>query len=156
MNFVENLRKYHDKYKEDNEKMGKLFELFEELIVVNIKEENRELYDDFMMEFEDHMNFISEEDVITAITYLKKKDGSPGNKWTKEEVEAVIKQFNIEERLGARYCKEKFWFAMNYAYAVHCAPNKTLSNYVEMGIDEMMDNNIPIKCKIRLINEENE
>jgi hypothetical protein len=156
MNFKNKLLKYHEKFKDEPEKMEKLFMLFEELITVDIKEENNELYEDFMMEFEDHVDFIDEEEIITAITYLKKKDGSPGNKWTKDEVEAVVKQFNIEERLGEKYCKHKFWFAMNYAYAVHCAPNKTLSNYVEMAIDEMMDANVPIKCKIRIMNEENE
>jgi hypothetical protein len=155
MNFTKKLHHFHEKFKDDEEKMNKLYSLFEELVMVDLKEENHDLYEDFINEFEDHVDFIEEEDVITAITFLRKKDGTPGNKWTLSEIEPVIKQFNIEERLGEHFCKQKFWFAMNYAYAVHCAPNKTLSNYVEMAIDELMDKNIPIKCKIRIINEEN-
>jgi hypothetical protein len=156
MNFTKKLQRFHEKFKNDEVKMEKLFGLFEELITVDLKEENMELYEDFMDEFEDEIDFIEEEEVITAITFLKKKDGTPGNKWSMEEVEPVIKQFNIEERLGDHFCKKKFWFAMNYAYAVHCAPNKTLSNYVEMAIDELLDANVPIKCKIRIMNEEHE
>jgi hypothetical protein len=156
MNFKNKLQKFHTRFKDDSIKMEKLYDLFEELVMEDLKKENPELFMEFIEEFEEYTDFLSEEDIITAITYLKKKDGSPGNKWTKEEVDTVVKQFNIEERLGEHFCKEKFWFAMNYAYAVHCSPNKTLSNYVEMAIDEMMDANVSIKHKIRIMNEENE
>lgn len=153
MNIKNSLFKYYERNKDDEVKMGKLFELFHEFVNTEVYETNIDLYNDFIDEFEDYIDYLEEEEIIGAITHLKKKDGTTGNKWSMEEVNAVVHQFNIKERLGENFCEKLFYFAMNYAYAVHCSSNKTLSSYVETAIEEYLDHNIPIKHKIRMMNE---
>jgi DNA-directed RNA polymerase specialized sigma54-like protein len=145
--------KYYEKYKHEDEKMAELFTLFHEFVHVELKEHDIDLYKDFIDELEDYVESVDEEEILEALSHLKKKDGTPGAKWTMDEVASVVTQFNIKERLGDLYCPKLFCFAMNYAYAVHCGTNKTLSSYVETAIEEFLDHNIPIKVKIKLINE---
>jgi hypothetical protein len=73
MTFTEKLHKYHDKYKHDEAKMNKIYSLFEELVLIDLKEENVELYEDFIDEFEDTVDFVEEEEITSAITFLRKK-----------------------------------------------------------------------------------
>ena len=153
MKVKNSLTKYFNKYKDHEEKMEKLFELFDVFIMEEVKEANHELYSDFIDEFEDYVDFVEMEEIMDAVAHLKKKDGTPGAKWSEEDVESVAHQFNVPERLGEDYCKKLFWFAMNYAYAVHCGTNKTLSSYIELAIEEYLDNNVPLKCKVRIMNE---
>jgi hypothetical protein len=153
MNIKNSLNKYFKKYKDHDDKMEKIFEFFEMFVMEEVKESDHELYLEFMDEFEDYVDFVEKEEIMVAVTHLKKKDGTPGVKWTEEEVASVAHQFNVPERLGEEYCPMLFWYAMNYAYSVHCGTNKTLSAYIELAIEEYLDNNVPLKSKIRLMNE---
>ena len=43
----------------------------------------------------------------------------------------------------------EFYFAMNYAYAVHYYPSFTIQNFIDIAFDEIHDRNVSIKHKIK-------
>jgi hypothetical protein len=149
------IRHYIERHHGNPDSMEPLMELFEELVCEELKTENPELYIEFMEEFNELMNEITEEDIHDAVASLIKKDGTRGAKWSREETDSLIGQFNIRDRVGRdRFEEIDFWFAMNYAFANHSAPNKTVSSYIELAIDEMLDQNVCFNKKIRIINEQ--
>lgn len=150
------IKHYITRHHGDPESMEPLMDLFEELVCDELKHNYPELFSDFMIEFNELMNEITDDDIISAVSFLVRKDGSTGAKWSREETDSLIHQFNIREKAGKKFDDIDFWFAMNYAFANHSAPNKTISAYIELALDEMLDKNICFNKKIRTLNEAHE
>jgi hypothetical protein len=154
--FREKLAHYMKKHNNSAESIDKVSDLFEDLICEELKENHHELYEEFMAEFDELINEITDEDIHMAVDHLCRKDGTKGPKWTREETDSVITQFNIHDKALKDFSDIEFWFAMNYAFAVHGAPNKTISVYIDLALDELFDKNICFKSKVRLLNEKAE
>jgi hypothetical protein len=135
------------------ESIEPIMDLFEELICDELKHNHRELHDEFMEEFLLITDAITDEEIEEAVCNLCRKDGTRGAKWTREETDTVIGQFNIRDKALKEFSNIEFWFAMNYAFAVHGAPNKTISTYIDLALDEMFDKNVCFKTKVRILNE---
>ena len=135
------------------EQMEDLGDLLEELIDVELKENHHEIYVEFMEEFDEIIDEITEEDIIFAAEHLCRKDGSKGPKWSREETDKLIGQFGIRDKAHKEFTEVGFWFAMNYAFATHASPNKTISVYIDLALDELQDKNVCFKHKIKLLNE---
>jgi hypothetical protein len=150
------IKHYIARHHGDPDSMEPLMDLFEDLVCDELKHNHPELYHEFMEEFNELMNEITEEDIINAVGMLMKKDGTRGPKWAREETDSLIHQFNIREKAGKKFEDIDFWFAMNYAFANHSAPNKTISAYIDLALDEMLDKNVCFKKKIRILNEAHE
>lgn len=106
----------------------------------------------FYEDLEDFLDEINHEKIEHAIHHMHRKDGTIGMKWSCEETESVAKQYDICNRLkalGREYSKDCWWFAMNYAYAVHSSAAKSTSNYVDLAIDELTNPVIKMKHIVR-------
>lgn len=150
--FREKLKKYVERHP-SVEQMEELGDLLEELISVELKENHHEMYLEFMAEFDELVNEITDEDIIFAAENLCRKDGAKGPKWSMEETDKLMHQFNIKEKSHKEIREIEFWFAMNYAFATHASPNKTISVYIDLALDELHDKNVCFKHKIKLLNE---
>ena len=135
------------------ESIEKISDLFEDLICDELKNNHRALYNEFMIEFDEIINEITDEDIECAVEHLCRKDGRKGAKWSREETDNIIKQFNIHEKALKDFTEIEFWFSMNYAYAVHGGPNKTISAYIDLALDELFDRNVCFKSKVGILNE---
>lgn len=152
------LQQFTEKHPHDIEKMVELQELIGNFFDREVYEKAYDLYADFKEELEDFVYELTEEIIVEAASFLKRKDGFTGAKWTREEVDSVAKQFDAEMKVKSHdkdYDPLLFWFAMNYAYATHSALNKTISVYIDLAVDEMTDKNVCIKEKIREIHRRN-
>jgi hypothetical protein len=109
-------------------------------------EEHAEAHTDFYAEIEEFVDEVDEEMITATIEALRHKDGTlSGAKWTLEEVQTVAKQYDVKNKIEACGCKHdchKFWFAMNYVYAVHYSINRTINGYVDLAIDEICNKNV--------------
>lgn len=99
-------------------------------------------------------NEVTEEMITAVIGNLKHRDGSHSDiKWSKEDIENnIVRQYDVKNKLatyGKTYDNCKFWFAMNYVYAVHHNVNRTLNGYVDLAIDEMCNKNMCFDDMIR-------
>jgi hypothetical protein len=147
--FKEKFKKYIKCHGQDNEKMEEVTELFEGLVCEEVKFAMPVVYEKFMKEFNELLDDITDEDVKEAVSYLHKKDGTTGHKWTLEETKSVMSQFNIHEKAGRKVSEIEFWFGMNYAYASHYTPNKPVSYYIELAFDEIFDKNVCFNTKVK-------
>lgn len=89
---------------------------------------------------------VTPEMIHEAAEKLKRRDGSHSSiKWTKEETDVIEKQYDVKNKLGSYntvYDSCKFWFAMNYIYAVHFNINRTINGYVDLAVDELANKNV--------------
>jgi recombinational DNA repair protein RecT len=152
------LQHFTEKHPHDIDKMTELQEMIGSFFDHRVYEKDYDMYVEFKEELEDFVYELTDEIIIETASYLKRKDGFVGPKWSREEVESVAKQFDAENKVKSHdkeYCPILFWFAMNYAYATHSALNKTISVYIDLAVDELTDKNICIKDKIREIHKRN-
>lgn len=140
----------HEKFPDKAHEVAELFEEF----LLEVKIEMPEVHKELMEDIDEVVDIVTEEEIACAISNMERKDGVKEPKWKKEEVIDMIKSFSIHEKAGKDFCNHQFWFAMNYAYATHAAPNKTISVYIDLALDEMFDKNVTIKEKIRILNED--
>lgn len=109
-------------------------------------EEYADVHTDFYAEIEEFVDEVDEEMIAQTVEALRHKDGSlSGAKWSLEEVQNVAKQYDVKTKIEACGCKHdchKFWFAMNYVYAVHYSINRTINGYVDLAIDEICNKNV--------------
>lgn len=147
--FLHYLKKHHG----DEVAFEKMGDLFEDLICNDLKENHREMYNVFMENFHSLTDQITDEDICEAIEHLHRKDGIVGPKWSKDEVISVMHQFNVREKTTEHFSDVEFWAAMNYAFASHAAPNKTMSAYIDLAMDELFDKNVCFKKKMKFIIE---
>jgi uncharacterized protein with WD repeat len=137
---------YLHKYGHDEEKVNEFAE-FLEMFFHDAPEEHHEMVSEFEDEIEDFVWEISDEELMAAIENLKRRDGThSGIKWTHDETCLAAKQFGVEAKIKelkkGHFESLKFWFAMNYVYAVHYKSDKSLSCYVELAIDELTNKNV--------------
>jgi hypothetical protein len=136
---------YIGKYGTDEEKMGSFAELIEDFFN-DMGEELEYVREAFQEELKDKTEEVTKEMLIEIVENLKHKDGThSGMKWTEEEVGSVARQYDVEGKIktiGKKYCPVKFWFAMNYVYAVHYNVTRTINGYVDLAIDEIGNKNI--------------
>lgn len=120
-------------------------------------EEYSDVVHAFEEEVEDFTEEVTTEMIAAIIENLKHRDGTlSGMKWSMDETSGLVSQYDIKnkmEQCGKHYCAEKFWFAMNYVYAVHYSLSRTLNAYVELAIDELCNKNICIDDMIKRIFE---
>jgi dGTP triphosphohydrolase len=129
----------------DEEKIHSFAE-FVENFFVDMDEELSYIKTAFHDEVKEKTEEVTEEMLMAVVENLKHKDGShSGMKWTKEDVESVAKQYDVEQKMksiGKKYCPLKFWFAMNYVYATHYSVSRTINGYIDLAIDEIANRNI--------------
>lgn len=131
------------------------FSMLIENFFETMDEEYHDVKEAFYDEVENYTDEIDEEMVNAIINNLRKKDGTyMGQKWSMEEVESVCKQYDVRHKVEAlhkHYEPLKFWLAMNYVFAVHNSPNRTINGYVDLAIDEMTNKNICFEDLIKKI-----
>lgn len=131
----------------DEARIKKFYEFLDEYFV-ELKEEHHEIYEHFKTELHEFVYEVDSEMVHEAVKKLVRRDGTVGPKWTKDDTNAVAKQYNLHtKRVEFDACI--FYFAMNYVYAVHFTPEKTITHYVDIALEEIDDRNVCIKDKIR-------
>jgi hypothetical protein len=138
----------------DEHKIEK-FSMFLEEFFTEMTDEYEDVREAFYEELEDFTDEIDETMLHTILENLRRKDGVySGVKWSKEEVEGVAKQYDVKakvENYNKTYDITKFWFALNYVYAVHNSINRTINGYIDLAIDEMTNKNICFDDLIRRI-----
>jgi hypothetical protein len=153
---TEHINKYLVKHMNEEEKLNELAVLIDNFFT-NIPEENSDIHENFYAEIELFTNEIDEEMLTEIINSLRNKNGEiSGAKWTLEEAKTVIKQYDIKTKIEA--CGKtldclKFWFALNYVFAVHYSINRTINGYIDLSVDEYCNKNICFDTTIRKIFE---
>jgi hypothetical protein len=141
----EYVTRYITKHHDNEEKLNH-FAVFIEDFFQHMDEEYEDIKEAFYDELEEFTDEVDEEKLRAIVLNLKKKDGAhSGMKWSPEEVDSVAKQYEVESKIvahGKHYDLHKFWFAMNYVYAVHCNVNRTVNGYVDLAVDEYVNKNI--------------
>lgn len=136
---------YITKHTGDEEKMEELT-TFIQTFFEKMDEEYADVRTAFYSELEDFTEEVDEEMLIEIVENLKHRDGShSGTKWIMEDVKNVAKQYNVQakiEECGKKFDCMRFWFAMNYVFAVHYSVNRTINGYVDLAIDEYCNKNI--------------
>lgn len=144
MEISDYIMSYLEKYKEHPEKVKNLIKFISDFFE-NLHNEDASIKDSFIEELDEFINDINDQTIAETIKMLKHRDGSEsGIKWNKDEVDAIVIQYKIPEKLesyGEAYNKLYFWFDMNYVYAVHYNENREVSGYVELAIDEYCNKN---------------
>jgi hypothetical protein len=129
------------------------FAVFVEDFFSSIPDEHAIIHSDFYSEVENFTEEIDEEMITEVVECLRHKDGTlSGAKWSLEEVKNVVKQYDVKakiEAIGKTFDCHKFWFALNYVYAVHYSINRTINGYVDLAIDEYTNKNICFDKVIR-------
>ena len=91
------------------------------------------------------------------IAKFKQRDGSlSGMKWSYIDVESLAKQYDICTKIvsyGHDYNPLHFWFTMNYVYATHYNPSRTIMGYIELALDEYCNKNVCFKKYMKYIVE---
>jgi hypothetical protein len=122
------------------------FSMFIEEFFDNVHENYVDVHTDFYAEIEDFTEEVDEEMITQVVEHLRHKDGTlSGAKWTLEEVQTVAKQYDVKTKIeacGKVHDCHRFWFALNYVYAVHYSINRTINGYVDLAIDEMCNKNV--------------
>lgn len=135
----EKILEFISKNKEDHEKL----EAFATFIDDYFPDEEKKT---FTKKLNDALGEVDEDDVCEIIKELKRRDGTlSGMKWGKLEADSVATQYNLRSKFreyGHEYDCLTFWFAINYVYATHYNINRSLSGYVELAIDEIMNKNV--------------
>jgi hypothetical protein len=141
----EYIKHYLMKHSGDEEKIH-AFSGFVEDFFHSIPEDHEKIKDDFLYELEDFAEEIDEEMMVSMVEKLQHKDGTlSGEKWSLDEVMTVSKQYDVKnkiESIGKKFDCHKFWFALNYVYAVHHSINRTINGYIDLAIDEYTNKNI--------------
>jgi hypothetical protein len=141
----ENIIEYLTKHAGNETKIGEFSEFIERFFC-DMEEEYSEVKMGFMMDLEEFTDELEEEALQEMVERFKRKDGTlSGIKWTMNEVEDVIKQYGVKEKLEGtdKPCNLlKFWVAMNYVYATHYSINRTLNGYIDLAVDEYANKNI--------------
>jgi hypothetical protein len=131
------------------------FSQFIEDFFQSVPEESAHITHNFYSELENFADEIDEEMIEAVVENLRHKDGTvSGAKWTIEEVKTVVKQYDVKnkiESIGKHFDCHKFWFALNYVYAVHHSINRTINGYIDLAIDEYTNKNICFDSIIRKI-----
>lgn len=147
---------YLNRHVSHPEKIEEFSEFIEEFFI-RAKEEHEEMVHSFSKELEDYVYEIDEECAEKVIMSLKRRDGSiSGKKWSHSEVETVAKQNDVHRRIeaaGKKYDCIKFWIAMNYVYAVHYNINRTLNGYIELAMDELLNDNIGFEDLVKTLSK---
>jgi hypothetical protein len=147
---------YLTKHANEEEKIHEFSEFLNNFFEA-IPEDNKDIHKAFYMEIESFTNEIDEEMIVEIISSLKHKDGTAsGAKWSLEEAQTVVKQYDAKNKIencGKTFDCHKFWFALNYVYAVHYSINRTINGYVDLAIDEYCNKNICFDATIRKIFE---
>lgn len=148
------ISEYITKNKDHPEKIAN-FSRFIEKFFKDIDEEDKEVRDAFMEEIEDFFYKIDEEALSDVMKDFRHRDGSmSGIKWSFSEVESVAAQYDVANKING-YDKEydalHFWFTMNYVYATHYNPSRTLMGYIELAMDEYCNRNISFKKYMRYL-----
>jgi hypothetical protein len=141
----EHINDYLMKHAGEDEKISG-FATFIENFFSNIPDEHAVIHTDFYSEVENFTEEIDEEMITEVIDALRHKDGTlSGAKWSLEEAKNVAKQYDVKskiESIGKAFDCHKFWFALNYVYAVHYSINRTINGYVDLAIDEYTNKNV--------------
>lgn len=152
----EHISKYLMKHIADEEKLHEFSEFIEEFFYT-LPEEHEDVKSEFYVEIENFADEIDEEMLTQVVESLRYKDGTlSGAKWSIEDVKGVAKQYDAKtkvESTGKKFDCHKFWFAMNYVYAVHYSINRTINGYVDLAVDEYTNKNICFDTTIRKIFE---
>lgn len=148
------IAEYLAKHGNDENKIAELSE-FIEAFFTDMDEEYEELAEAFQEEIEDFTEEITHEMLAAIIENLKHRDGTAsGMKWSIEETNSLVPQYDVTgkiEAAGKHFCAEKFWFAMNYVYAVHYSTTRNIPAYIELALDELCNKNMCVDDMIKRI-----
>lgn len=154
MKIKKHIDNFFSKYSANQEKLEKFSEFMEEFFA-EMPEEYYDVKEAFEEELEEVVNEIDEDMIKTIVENLKFKDGKvSGEKWSKEETINYFKQYDVKSRiqeLGKDPDELYFYFSMNYVYAVHNDPNRTINGYINLAIDEITNKNLCISHLIKKI-----
>jgi hypothetical protein len=152
----ENIHHFLTKHHDNDEKI-KDFSMFIENFFCSMEEDYSEVKAGFFMELDDFTEELDEEMLHEIVSKFKRKDGTlSGIKWSIEEVESVIKQYDIKGKLAetGKSCDPlKIWVALNYVYATHYSINRTINGYIDLAIDEYGNKNICFDSLLKKIFE---
>ena len=142
------LKEYLMKHSDDEHKINDFIDFMYDVIAKGPSE----MAEGFYEELDDFLDDITHEKIEYVLSNIRRKDGKVGIKWTCDETKTVAKQFDVCAKLKEHHKEfdpDCWWFAMNYAYAVHYCISKSLSNYVDIAIDELTNPAIKMKHIIR-------
>lgn len=152
----ENIHHYLVKHANDEEKV-KEFSNFIDSFFQEIEEDYAEVKAGFHAELSDFTEELDEEMIHEIVAKFKRKDGTvSGVKWSMDEVENVMKQYDVKSKLEGtgKHCDVlKFWVAMNYVYATHYSLNRTINGYIDLAVDEYTNKNICFDTLLKKIFE---
>jgi DNA-binding FrmR family transcriptional regulator len=152
----ENIHHYLTRHAGNEEKMEEFSEFIESFFC-NMEEDYAEVKAGFYNELEDFTEELDEEMIHAMVEKFKRKDGTvSGIKWSLEEIEAVVKQYDVKSKFEGtgRSCDmHKLWIAMNYVYAVHYSINRTINGYIDLAVDECTNKNICFDALLKKIFE---
>lgn len=145
---LEHLKEYLMTYSDDEHKIHEFIDFMYDVMGRTPVDMANKFYD----ELDDFLDEITHEKIEHVLSHLHRKDGVVGIKWSLEETKTVAKQYDVRTKLknhGREYDDDCWWFALNYAYAVHYCVSKSITNYVDIAIDEITNKNIKMKHIIR-------
>lgn len=155
-NISEYAKNYLTKHATDEEKIHEFAEFLQNFFC-NLDEDYADIATGFAAEIEDFTEEIDEEMIKEIVENLKQKDGTiVGAKWTMEDTESVAKQYDAKNKIqaiGKKYDALRFWLALNYVYATHYSPSRTINGYVDLAVDEYTNKNICFDTLIKKIFE---
>jgi hypothetical protein len=152
----DSIHHYLMKHSDNDEKLGE-FSKFIDSFFHEIEEDYAEVKAGFYTELEDFTEELDEEMLHEIVEKFKRKDGTiSGVKWTLEDVENVMKQYDVKTKLEGtgKHCDPlKFWVSMNYVYATHYSINRTINGYIDLAVDEYANKNICFDALLKKIFE---
>lgn len=110
--------------------------------------EHKELYNEFRASAEDALAVITPEIAVEAVSKLVRKDGTVGEKWSRADTNEVARQYGLAEKYSD-FDPCVFYFAMNYAFAVHHYPAFTIQNFIDIAFDEIHNKNVSLRRRIK-------
>ena len=126
-------------------------------VINNVLDQDEKVKSVMYNDIEDYTDEVDDETLKCVIENLRRRDSNEsGIHWNIEDTTNLAAQYDVETKiktLGKTYSDVKFWFAMNYVYAVHYSISRTINGFVELAIDEICNKNVCFDDIIRKIFE---
>lgn len=142
------INEYIEKHKTEPEKIKQMSDFIEKFFM-ELEPEDIDIRDAFVESLGDFSNEITHENIERIIKELRHRDNSvSGEKWSCDEINQIISQYDVKNKISTYnidFCREYFWYAMNYVYAAHYNISRTMAGYAELAIDEYCNKNMCLK-----------
>ena len=115
-------------------------------VIDNILDKDENIKSVMYNDITEYTDEVDDETIKAIVEKLRRRDGTlSGVRWSMEETCTLATQYDVENKTklcGKIYSDIKFWFAMNYVFAVHYSITRTINGFVELAIDEMCNKNV--------------